>query len=45
MGLKGGTCDEHQAMYGGVESLYRTLETNTTLHVNWDLSKSLKNIY
>ena len=35
MVIKGGRgCDEHQVMYGTVESLYYTPETNRTLYVN-----------
>ena len=35
MGIKEGTCgDEHQVMYGGVESLHRIPEANITLYVN-----------
>ena len=34
MGIKEPTCcDEHWVMYGSVESLYCTPETNITLHV------------
>ena len=36
MGTKECTCcDEHQVMYGSVESLYCTLESNITLCVNY----------
>lgn len=34
LGIKEGTCDGHWVMYGIVESLYSTTETNTTLYVN-----------
>ena len=34
MGIKEGTCVEHWVLYGSVESLYCTPETNVTLHVN-----------
>ena len=34
VGLKACTCDEHQVLYGNVESLHCTPETNITLHVN-----------
>lgn len=33
MGIKEGTGDEHRVMYGSVESLYCTRETNVTLYV------------
>jgi len=42
MGIKECTCDEHQVMYGSVESLYYTPETNITLYVNWNLNKNVK---
>ena len=42
MGIKEGICDEHQVMYGRVESLYCTPETNITVYVNWNLKKNLK---
>ena len=34
MGIKEGTCDEHQMLYGSSESLYCTPETNTILYFN-----------
>ena len=34
MGTKEGPSDEHRVMYGSVESLYCTPETNITLYVN-----------
>ena len=34
MGTKECTCDKHRVMYGSVESLYYTPETNITLYVN-----------
>ena len=41
MGIKECTsCDEHQILYGSIESLYSTPETNITLYVNWNLNKS-----
>ena len=33
-GIKKGTCNEHQVLYGSVESLCCTPETNITLYVN-----------
>ena len=33
IGIKVCTCDEHQVLYGRVESLYCTLETNIMLYV------------
>ena len=33
--IKECACDEHWVMYGIVESLYSTLETNITLYVNY----------
>lgn len=35
-------CDEHQVLYGSVEWLYCTPETNITLFVNCNLNKNLK---
>ena len=36
MGIKECTCcDEHQVLYGSVELLYCTPETNITLYVNY----------
>lgn len=35
-------CDEHWALYGSVESLFFTPETNITLHANRNLNKNLK---
>lgn len=35
MGIKEYTCDEHWMMYGIVELLYRTAETNITLYVGY----------
>ena len=35
-------CDEHQLLYGSVESLYCTPETNVTLYDNCNLNKNLK---
>ena len=34
MGIKEGTCDEHQVLYVSDESLNSTTETNITLYVN-----------
>lgn len=34
MGITERTCDEHWGMYGSVESLQYTPETNTTLSIN-----------
>ena len=34
IGIKEDTCDEHQVMYGSVESLYCIPEINLTLYVN-----------
>lgn len=34
MRLKEFTSDEHRVMYGSVESLYCTSETNITLYIN-----------
>ena len=34
MGIKEGTCDEHQALYVSDESLNSTLEINITLYVS-----------
>lgn len=34
MGIKKGTCDEQQVLYGSGESLNCTPETNNTLYVN-----------
>ena len=34
MGIKEGTCDEHQVMIGSDESLYHTPDTTMTLHGN-----------
>ena len=34
-GIKECTCDKHWVMYGSVESLYYTPETNITLYVNY----------
>ena len=31
IGMKEGTCDEHWVLYGSVESLYWTPETNLTV--------------
>ena len=39
IGIKEYTYDEHWVIYGNVELLYCTLETNITLHVNWNLNK------
>ena len=39
MGMKEGTCDEHQ-LYGSAESLNCAPETNITLYVNWNLNKN-----
>ena len=40
---KGCTYDEHQVMYGSVESLYCTPETNITcMLTNWNLNKNLR---
>ena len=33
--IKEHTCDEHQGVYGSVESLYCTPKTNITLYVNY----------
>ena len=30
--------DEHWVLYGSVESVYSTPETNITLYVNWNLT-------
>lgn len=30
-------------MYGGAESLRCATETNTTLHIKWDVNKNIKN--
>ena len=35
MGTKEGPSDEHRVMYGSVESLYCTSESNITLNVNY----------
>ena len=35
MRIKVCTCDDHCVMYGIVESLYNTPETNITLYVNY----------
>lgn len=35
MGIKESTCDEHQVMYGIVESLFCTPETNIPLFFNF----------
>ena len=42
MGVKECPCpDEYFVVYRSAESLYRTLETNITLHVsNWNLNKN-----
>ena len=42
MGIKECTCDEQQVMYGRVESLSCTPETNITSYVTWNLNKNLK---
>ena len=43
MGTKGCTYrDEHQVLYGSVESLYRTPEANITLYFNWTKIKTFK---
>lgn len=34
LGIKAGTCEEHQVMCGGAESLCCTPDTNITLDVN-----------
>ena len=34
IGIKESTCDEHWGLYGSVESLYCTLETNISVYVN-----------
>ena len=39
MGIKEGTCDKHQVMYGSVESLDCTPETNITLYFNYTGTK------
>lgn len=42
--IKGSTCrDEHQVMYGGVESLYHTPETNIhSMLITWNLNGKFK---
>ena len=36
MGIKEGTCyEEHQVLYGSIDSLHCTLETNITLYANY----------
>ena len=43
MGIQEGTwSEEHQVLYGSVQSLHCTPETNITLYVNWNLNKNLK---
>ena len=34
MGIKEGTCDENNVLYGSAESLNSSPEINTTLYVN-----------
>lgn len=35
LGIEEYTCDEHRVMYGIVESVYYTLETNITIYVSY----------
>ena len=42
MGIKDGTCDEHQELYVGDGSLNSTPETNFIRYVNQYLNKNLK---
>ena len=42
MGMKKGTCDEHQVLYVSDESPNSMSETNTKLYINWNLNQNLK---
>jgi len=46
IGIKEGTCrDKHWEMYGNVELLYCTPETNITLYVNYTGIKIFKKFF
>ena len=44
MGIKEDTCDKHPVMYGRVESLCCTPETNITLYVNYTGVKNFQTL-
>ena len=42
VGEKGVHLDKHRVLYGSIESLCRTPETNITPYVNWNLKENFK---